>query len=371
MIREIHVRGLKRFSDERVRMAPLSVLTGLNGSGKTSLLQAVFLAREASVTVEASLPLNGPCGMELGTAGEVLNADSEGPIEIDILDEAGVMFRWVFAVPTEDALYLAIAERPQVPFEMFRRAPRGFTVLSAERLGPREVYKTSSQPDDHLEVGLHGEFCAHVLSVLGDRPLAQADRTHPQSTVRKARLLKYEAEQWLSEMTRPIEINGVRPSDMTVSELQYRTPDTRWVRSTNMGFGLTYALPIILGGLIAESGGLLIVENPEAHLHPAGQSRMGVFLAWLANKGVQVVVETHSDHVLNGIRRAIAEFGYLPADQAVLHFFGQPEDGDDGQSHRTLSLSAAGALSAWPRGFFDQYQIDVASLGQIRRRIQE
>ena len=368
MIREIRVRGLKRFSDERVRMAPLSVLTGLNGSGKTSLLQALFLAREASVTAEATLPLNGPCGMELGTAGEVLNAVSESPIEIDVSGDDQASFHWVFAVPMEDALYLTIEERPDSPFDMFRRAPRRFTVLSAERLGPREVYKTSSQPDDHLEVGLHGEFCAHVLSVLGDRPLAQADRAHPLSSERGPRLLKYEVEQWLSEMTRPIQVTGVRPSEMTVAELRYRTPDARWVRSTNMGFGLTYALPIILGGLIAEPGGLLIVENPEAHLHPAGQSRMGVFLAWLASKGVQVIVETHSDHVLNGIRRAVAEFGYLPADDALLHFFGHPEDSDEGQTHRSLLLSSSGALSAWPRGFFDQYQIDVASLGQIRRR---
>lgn len=60
-----------------------------------------------------------------------------------------------------------------------------------------------------------------------------------------------------------------------------------------MGFGLSYALPIVVGGLVAAKDGLLIVENPEAHLHPQGQSNMGQFLAWLAGKGVQVIVETH------------------------------------------------------------------------------
>ncbi len=178
-------------------MAPLSVLTGLNGSGKTSLLQALFLAREASISSEATLPLNGPSGMELGTAGEVLNAASEGPIEIEIYDDNQTLSRWIFTVPAEDALYLSIQERPSLPFSMFSKAPRRFTVLSAERLGPREVYKTSSQPDDHLEVGVHGEFCAHVLSVLGDRPSIYPDRTHPYSSDRATRLLKYEAEQWL------------------------------------------------------------------------------------------------------------------------------------------------------------------------------
>jgi len=123
--------------------------------------------------------------------------------------------------------------------------------------------------------------------------------------------------------------------------------------------------------LYAAPGSLVWMEQPDMHLHAAVQGGLADVLLAAARAGVQVVVETHSDHVLNGIRRAVAEFGYLPADQAVLHFFGQPEDGDDRQAHRTLSLSASGALSAWPRGFFDQYQIDVASLGQIRRRIQE
>jgi predicted ATPase len=133
-----------------------------------------------------------------------------------------------------------------------------------------------------------------------------------------------------------------------------------------MGFGVSYALPVILAGLTAQPGGILIVENPEAHLHPAGQSRMGVFLAWLAGRGVQVVVETHSDHVLNGIRRSIGEHGYLRSSDAVLHFFDSTEN-DEPRIQR-LDFTSVGGVSHWPKGFFDQYQIDIASLGQVRRR---
>ncbi len=100
------------------------------------------------------------------------------------------------------------------------------------------------------------------------------------------------------------------------------------MRAPNMGFGVSYSLPIVLAGLFAPVGGLLIIENPEAHLHPAGQSRMGTFLATLAGDGVQVLVETHSDHVLNGIRRAIGEHLVLGAEHALVHFF---DVGDDGQ----------------------------------------
>jgi predicted ATPase len=92
---------------------------------------------------------------------------------------------------------------------------------------------------------------------------------------------------------------------------------------------------------------------------------MGVFLAWLASRGVQIVVETHSDHVLNGIRRAIGEFKYLDNDKAVVHFF-ESDEVETPHVHE-LSFTPYGGVSHWPRGFFDQYQIDIASLGQIRR----
>ena len=133
-----------------------------------------------------------------------------------------------------------------------------------------------------------------------------------------------------------------------------------------MGFGVSYALPIVLAGLTARRGGLIVVENPEAHLHPAGQSRMGVFLAWLASRGVQVVVETHSDHILNGVRRAIGEYRFLDHDSAIAHYFDSAES-DIPSIHR-LDFTSIGGISHWPRGFFDQYQIDVASLGRVRRR---
>jgi predicted ATPase len=129
-----------------------------------------------------------------------------------------------------------------------------------------------------------------------------------------------------------------------------------------MGFGVTYALPVILAGLTAEKDGLLIVENPEAHLHPSGQSQMGYFLAAIAASGVQVLVETHSDHVLNGIRRAIGEHRILPASQAIVHFFDA-----DGSVPQALAFTETGGIDSWPRGFFDQFQLDVAALTRVRR----
>lgn len=348
-------------------MAPLTVLTGLNGSGKTSLLQSVLLAVEATRTKSNSLRLNGPFGLELGTAEDVLNWESSSPIEISFHEKGLDPATWKLGVPSEDVLYLDIVSRPDHPPKPFSDIPRAFTYLSAERLGPRGFTATSPVPEAELEVGVNGEYCAHVLSVLGNLSIGFDDRSHPLHKSSSPRLLKYEVEQWLSEMARPIEVTGVRASNATVAELRFRSPGSTWVRSTNMGFGITYALPIVLAGLIAETGGMLLVENPEAHLHPAGQSRMGVFLAWLAGRGVQTVIETHSDHVINGIRRAIAEHHYLDPTSAFLHWFGgEPKNAGNPISDR-LSIGETGNVSDWPVGFFDQYQFDVSSLGRIRR----
>lgn len=369
MLSGIRIVGFKRFVDANFSLAPMTILTGLNGSGKTSLVQTILLAQEASTNSTKSLPLNGPFGINLGTAEDVLNWNSTGPIEIEIAHTEDSVAKWVFEVPNEEAMYLGITSAPQKTPKAFSGTPRSFSFLSAERFGPRIIADTSPLPQSSMEVGQHGEFCAHVLSVLGDDIIHDPMRSHPNRTESRASLLKYEVEEWLSEIARPIEITGERISNSTIAELRYRTPGSTWVRATNMGFGITYALPVVLAGLTTIEGGLLIVENPEAHLHPAGQSRMGVFLAWLAGRGVQCIIETHSDHVLNGIRRSIAEFGYLQNIKAIVHYFeGDSEISETRPNSFELRFAENGSITDWPKGFFDQYQIDVAALGKVRRK---
>jgi predicted ATPase len=117
---------------------------------------------------------------------------------------------------------------------------------------------------------------------------------------------------------------------------------------------MTYVLPILLATLTAEQGALLIIENPEAHLHPKGQLKIGELLALSSLAGVQVVIETHSDHLLNGIRLAV-HGGRLPPESVGVHFF-EREDSDDFFRSRITSprLDRTGRLDQWPEGFFDE-----------------
>jgi predicted ATPase len=357
MIDQLTICGFKRFNTANLSMEPLTVLAGLNGAGKTSVIQAVLLIREANRSQHVKL--RGPFDLELGTAADVVNWQYANNVEFHV-HENGVTFDWVLQPPSDEARHLVVISRPDRLPAAFQSAPGSFTYLSAERLGPRVRVDASSLPVDELEIGVRGEFAAEIIEARGLRP-GFDDRQHPR--LRGQSLLKYQIEMWLGEITRPLQINAEHHRGADAYALSFKAPEGEWVRAPNMGFGVSYALPILVAGLTAAKGGLLIVENPEAHLHPAGQSQMGVFLAWLASKGVQVMVETHSDHVLNGMRRAIGEHAFLRPDKAVVHFF----DHATPLTVQELRFTERGSVSHWPQGFFDQYQIDVAALGRLRR----
>jgi predicted ATPase len=361
MIHTIQIQGFKRFANEEFGMAPLTVLAGMNGAGKTSVIHALILIKEATRRSDQFVELNGPYGLDLGTFADIQNWNAPELVRFKLTDQQGVEYAWEFQ-GSDTGLYAGVkAARQDVP-AAFERRGRMFQYLSAERIGPRSILGSLAIPAELLEVGSRGEYSAQLLYALDTFPVDTARRC-PGATENDAALLKFETERWLSRVARPVQIDTETLAGTAVTALRFRGPNEEWVRPPNMGFGVTYALPVILAGLTAGMDGLLIVENPEAHLHPAGQSQMGHFLAAMAAAGVQVLVETHSDHVLNGIRRAIGEPGGLPASKAKVHFF----DGDHSSSPQTLSFTETGGIDSWPRGFFDQFQLDVAALTRLRR----
>jgi predicted ATPase len=104
----------------------------------------------------------------------------------------------------------------------------------------------------------------------------------------------------------------------------------------------------------------LLIENPEAHLHPQGQAKLGELLAICAADGVQILVETHSDHVLNGIRLAVKKDS-LKADAVRLCYF--TRDVASGDCYVELpSILHDGQLTNWPTGFFDQWEKSLDAL---------
>ncbi|MDR2449222.1 MAG: DUF3696 domain-containing protein, partial [Prevotellaceae bacterium] len=129
--------------------------------------------------------------------------------------------------------------------------------------------------------------------------------------------------------------------------------------TNNVAFGLTYALPVITAILSAKENAILLIENPEAHLHPRGQSKLSELLALAAQSGIQLIIETHSDHIFNGVRKAIASKKIEPG-KVKIHYF--ELNGANTTINTEVQISGIGRVLNHKRGFFDQFDDDLDEL---------
>ena len=366
VLNRLELRSFKCFELLRLPLAPLTLLTGLNASGKSSVLQALALMHQTMREHEWStrLVLNG-ASVRLGTVSEVVSRDG---YEIALEDDDSV-YHWTFSGDRRDMSmevqrvemndrtwdlpkelrYLLPPERTEAS-EALTRPIRNLTYITADRIAPQEAY---SLEDPRLVrvVGPRGEHTVSVLHWGRDEPVLD-ELVLPGVPALRLR----QVEERMRRLFPGCEIDMQQAPRANAVTLGLRTSNaTDFHSPVHTGFGLTQILPIIVAALSAAKQDIILVENPEVHLHPAGQALMGEFLADMARAGVQVIVETHSDHVLNGVRRAI-KGTRLTSEQVAVHFFRPRSD----ESAQVLSpaLDEAGNFDDWPEGFFDQFDKD-------------
>ncbi|TOF00700.1 hypothetical protein CGJ31_23900, partial [Vibrio parahaemolyticus] len=173
-----------------------------------------------------------------------------------------------------------------------------FIYLHAERWGPRSNYPYSTQRRSPTWLGANGEYAPQVLELLvkNIQTMPQEDaRIHPNLANSSAAGVVQNLFEWMGEVSPGVFIKAQALKNADITTNQY-TFEGESYRAVNVGFGLSYVLPIVLALLVTKPDGLVIIENPEAHLHPRGQSYLGRLIALAAQAGVQVIVETHSDH---------------------------------------------------------------------------
>jgi predicted ATPase len=135
---------------------------------------------------------------------------------------------------------------------------------------------------------------------------------------------------------------------------------TNSFKATNIDFGISYVLPIVISALHARKGSLILIENPEAHIHPAGQAKLMALICLAANVGVQFVIETHSDHIINGLLLAVKK--KTLKEQAVsLYFLDRKESTQETEVY-PLAIAPGGRIKNPPQGFFDQIDLDMKAL---------
>ena len=133
-------------------------------------------------------------------------------------------------------------------------------------------------------------------------------------------------------------------------------------RPTNVGFGVTYVLPVITAVLAAKPGDLIIIESPEAHVHPRGQTKLAELLARAASAGVQILVESHSDHILNGLRVCVHDGILGTEDLKILYFRWDVEAEEFGTTVKEIDVDRDGRIAEWPEGFFDEFDKSLEAL---------
>ena len=239
-----------------------------------------------------------------------------------------------------------------------------FYYLNAERIGPR--IKQEIKFYDFPNTGFQGEQTAQLLGDTSFNYLFKVDEKRKFPQIESARL-EQQVNAWLNDLMPEVKVTASYDTATLSAQIRVNNFFTKnnAVIAPNIGFGISYVLPIIVTGLIAKQGSYMIVENPEAHLHPSAQSKIGRFLAMVANAGVQVIVETHSDHVINGMQLAAIKNEINP-EHIVINFFNQTESSQQPELE-SIAINTKGELSSWPKGFFDQTQLDFAELFKLRR----
>jgi predicted ATPase len=372
MIKHIKVKNFKALKLAELELSNLNLFAGLNGIGKSSFLQVLLLLRQSYLQ---NLLQNNELGLNGNLVNIGLNRDAyaqygeEKTIYFELETVDGQKAQWIFGAEAMDSLHDAeevltcVGHNVSDDFFNLSLFKEGFQYLSAERVSPQSSFETSAyEVIKRKQLGNNGEFAIHYLALNKDEPLLIPELKHQTAT--EDTLLK-NVEAWLKEISPGISLKTQLYPDMDKVQLVFQYDAgrlnviTNEFRPTNVGFGITYILSVIVAILSAKKGDILLLENPEAHLHPRGQSRIGHLMALAAGQGVQFFIETHSDHVLNGIRVAAkkdSEYHVIDADNVRIFFFHREE----GQEYHATSiltpkLDDNGKIDKWPEGFFDEW----------------
>lgn len=341
-VHKIKIRNYKCFDNLQLELPRITVLTGSNGVGKSSVVQAMLLLLEASTSSHKSITLKQEPRFRLGSFEDIVGNDHHS-IELQ-LDDYNVELGFVEDKPGE----ASIECRGTLPSVLTSQV----YYLNAERRGPRLSEELRSTPHD---CGDTGEATGSIL-LLASQQATKIDRARSLNSENDN--LQIEVDKWMSYICGEV---AFKPEKLSDERYRLKVIQRRGVAhlATNTGFGYTYALPIVVDGLTIENGGLLIVENPEAHLHPKAQSNMGEFLAKIGSSGVNILVETHSEHIVNGIRRSILKQNTLSYEDLAIYFF---EAGEDAVECLKITMDEEGNLSDFPQDFFDQVRQDMLEI---------
>jgi predicted ATPase len=355
MLRQVGLTNFKRFKQVALPLSQLTVLMGVNGAGKSTLIQSLLVTRQSldsGALARGYLALAGELA-QVGIGQDLLFEGAGGEEGIGLsfeTPEGSVQLLASYeALSDELALSNSIAAS-----QLGSLGATTFTYLGAERLGPRLSAPLSGARASAGRLGPQGEGTLAVLEHRRSELLAETD---PRVLQGVARSIGEQTQAYLALISPGARLSVSRNDRLDSLSAAFAFSGeggvaTRPFRPTNVGFGLSYSLPIIVGCLAARPGAILIVENPEAHLHTIGQRQLGGLLANTAAAGVQVVVETHSRELFYEFREISRQGG---GPDSMLHYFTSTPQGNISKLDIRTLYPISGELANWPEEFFQAF----------------
>lgn len=348
MIHKIEIRNFKSIDEVEMECKNLNLLIGVNSSGKSTIHQALLF-------VGQNLGEMGGLNGSFVTLGEFEENQclysSKKNILVTISDtEGNSVSRGVTRSLNDDSVaFIFLSEgNDSYFFEQLDRKQRKLQYLSCHRVGPQNLYRKNMAVDDLI--GNEGEFAISYLNRHGNERL--------QTKICKGKqdfTLLGQVNWWLSYITEA-EIFTEEISGADAVKASYRMHEAGNIRPGNIGSGISYLISILIMCLSSPDGAVLVIENPEIHLHPAAQSKVCEFLYFIAESGRQLFVETHSDHIFNGFRAGIAT-GNMNRDFINIEFVSM------NKNHTTeimpVQIGRYGKVENQKKDLFDQFDIDL------------
>jgi predicted ATPase len=374
MIRSVKIENYKIHKNLRLELGNLTVLTGINSSGKSSVLQALLLLRQSYLqgTLNEGLMLNGDL-LAVGLGKDALFQDAEDDhISFNVqTDNGGFTWTWKADDLSLNKDFLTLFGYPMEDnWKDCSLFTNNFQYISAARQEPSESYPLNTNMVE-LRKQLSQRFgkcdlVAHYLHYYGVEKKLQVNKDLLHSEGEYTDLLSQVSawEQVISPDVKVIPSKGEKNYSLKYA-YQIKGDTTPAYSATNVGYGLSYALPLVVALLSAEKGSLILVENPEAHLHESAQSELGILIARAAQAGVQVLVETHSNHILNGILVASKRFesGHSGIDRNLVRiYYMKRHEGGSYSDKEDIKIEGDGKIDHQPNGFFNRQDTDMAYL---------
>ena len=377
MIKELQIQRFKGIRNTpKLQIGKINLLTGANGRGKSSLCQVLLtLAQTWDAEAFDALLTNQGKWLVLGSYADVHYAyDSDSTI--------------VFQIQTDDAKENSF----KLQYDQSRAKPTLIELANAEVNGVSIMDNSGNSMGD-FNSDFNSDFDVS-LARLTDYPSLMALRNiHYVSASRlaasyrepldeSAEKLRPDGSNVLSVLWNHREtgclkeledlMNGILDGakihfDISANELVFTlnsAKDDMLFKPVNVGYGHGYILSVIATLLIAKENDTLIVENPEAHLHPAAQAKlMNVVIDYANRKNLQVFIETHSDHILNTALVAVKDRKLTTDDFQVMFFSGKMNaDGHFEATIQNLEVTNGGHIIDAPSKFFEQYATDLEKL---------